>query len=101
MGNNIPISCKICLTQAASLGSVNLLSIELKPTLDKLLKLGNLEPEELSSTNSCSFTLSLIRRVEFQKLSDKNIYWIIISTLLTSNEKLISVYKQMKFHEYS
>jgi hypothetical protein len=91
----------ISLTQPASLGSLNSLSIELKPTLDKLLKLGKLELEDLLDTISGWFTSSLIRRVKFQKLPDKKFYRVIISTLLTSNEKLILAYKKMKFHEFS
>jgi hypothetical protein len=60
-----------------------------------------LESEEPLDIISGSFTFSVFRRFEFQKLPDKKFYRIIMSTLLTSNEKLIFAYKQMKFHKYS
>jgi hypothetical protein len=60
-----------------------------------------LELLELELLGSISFTSSLIRLVKFHKLTDKKLYRINISTLLSSNEKLIFAYKQMKFHEYS
>ncbi len=57
-GRKSPMNCKIRVTQVTSLGSLNWLSIELNPILDKLLKLRELEPEleDLVDTVSCSFT---------------------------------------------
>ncbi len=81
------------LMQTASLGSLNTVLRELLLELLELL--------ELELLGSISFTSSLIRRVKIQKLTDKKLYRINISTLLSSNEKLIFDYKKMKFHEYS